>query len=198
MAASSTASDDGALVLPWSCTRPLALADALVAWIPPQQVSKLVRLLDGRTREPQACAHLKRVSNRANLPPGIAASVPPRLAVLLCIGGVEMVSSEVQEFIATAGAEPHVVQVPAHAPLTRQQFEEWGKVWPLHFHEAASTHSLAVWNEAAADASERDAMRGHMRRAIALAEENVVRGGRAVAAARTLLTLYLPTQRESA
>lgn len=31
--------------------------------------------------------------------------------------------------------EPQLMQVPKNAPLTREQFTEWSKVWPCAFHE---------------------------------------------------------------
>ena len=68
--------DDGELVLPLTATRALVLTEAQMAWVPPREVSGLVRLLDQR-REQHGCTHLKRVHK------GLASD--QRLAVLLCL-----------------------------------------------------------------------------------------------------------------
>ena len=186
--------DVGQPVLPLDATRALSLADALVAWVPPQQVSGLVRALDRDRLVQQACAHLKRVHRAAKPPSGSGSgdgtaladgSVGGKaglLAVMLCLGGTDLLSEEVNNILAGCGAQPQVMPVPKHPPLTRKQFDDWGKVWPLHFHEAAVMRSLGPWTDGAAAAEEHDAMRSHMRRAIALAEAHAARGGRGVAA----------------
>lgn len=182
--------DVGQPVLPLDATRALTLTDALVAWVPPQQVSTLVRALDRDRETQQACAHLKRVHRGAKPPPsaiavaaqGSAGGKNALLAVMLCIGGTDILSEEVNNILAGCGVQPQVVPVPKHPPLTRKQFEDWGTVWPLHFHEAAAIRSLGPWTDGTTAEEEHDAMRGHMRRAIALAEEHAAKGGRGVAA----------------
>ena len=164
--------DDGELVLPLTATRALVLTEAQMALLPPREVSGLVRLLDQR-REQHGCAHLKRVHK------GLASD--DRIAVLLCLGQAESLAPEVHAILAGCGAPPQSVQVPEHAPLTRRQFDEWNRVWPVHFHEAAATRSLAVWSDAPAE-HELPVMRSHMRRAIAAAQHNAENGGRSVAA----------------
>jgi hypothetical protein len=32
-------------------------------------------------------------------------------------------------------SEPSVTHVPKYPPLTRQQYDEWSKLWPITFHE---------------------------------------------------------------
>ena len=73
--------------------------------------------------------------------------------------------------------------MPRHPPATRAQFEEWGKVWPLVFHQAAAEHALAPW-AAGGDPppEELEWMATQMRRAIALAEASLAAGGRPVGA----------------
>ena len=164
--------DDGELVLPLTATRALVLTEAQMAWVPPREVSGLVRLLDQR-REQHGCTHLKRVHK------GLESD--DRLAVLLCLGQAESLAPEVHALLAGCGAQPRSVRVPEHAPLTRRQFEESSRVWPVHFHEAAATRSLAVWSDAPAE-HELPVMRSHMRRAIAAAQHNAENGGRSVAA----------------
>lgn len=179
------ASDElGHLVLPHDATRALSLADALAAWVPPQSVSGLVRALD-RHRDVNV-NHLKRVHRSAVQPVDqvmqvVQDKVPPRIAVLLCMGGAENISSEVESLLSACDAKPCPIQVPAHGPLTRQQFDEWNAVWPVHFHPAAAMRNLAVFTTALTEYEEAS-LRKYMRRAIALAEENAAAGGRAIAA----------------
>ena len=71
----------------------------VVAWVVPQEVSGLVRALDRGEKDP-ACSHLKRVHKGAAAPAAAAVSDgKPRLAVLLCMGGLESLSSEVQAIL---------------------------------------------------------------------------------------------------
>ena len=173
----ASTSEDGALVLPRDATRPLTLTVAQVAWVPPREVSGLVRTLD-RHREQHGCGHLKRVHQRLKAPFECADKL---LAILLCVGEPDALPDDVRQLLTSCGAEPHSVNVPEFAPLTRRQFEEANGVWPVHFHEAAATRSLAAWSEQPT-VDELPAMRQHMRTAIAAAKTNLDCGGRGVAA----------------
>ena len=184
------ASDDlGYLVLPRDATRPLELTAALAAWVPPQSVSGLVRALD-RARDLNV-SHLKRVHRGAIRPDdqatGQGEQQPPtqkgqqRIAVLLCIGGTDSLSAEVIGLLSACSSKPLAIQVPAHAPLTREQFDAYTSAWPVHFHPAAAMRNLAIFNEPLTD-HERTSVPIYMRRAIALAERNAAAGGRAIAA----------------
>ncbi len=189
------------LVLPREATRDLELMESLVAWVPPQQVSGLVRALDG-PRKPSAAgnlpgrdrqlsaaiSHLKRVHRGLQPPPeaepGATAKDSTSLAVLLCAGGaesVELLPLAAREVLSTCGATPHVTRVPRHAPLTRAQFDAAARVWPTHFHEAAAAHSLALWASPPAEA-ELEQMRALMAQAIDLARRSGLEGGRRIAA----------------
>ena len=179
----ASASSDGAIVLPRAATAALCLVDARVAWVPPREVSGLVKLLD-RQREQHACGHLKRVHKGLRPPPSEAEGENITLAILLRIGGgddAEALAADLRAHLAGCAAQLGTVRVPAHAPLTRQQFDEANRVWPVHFHEAAAKRNLAVWSDVPSEA-ELPAMREHMRSAIAAAQRNAAAGGRPVAA----------------
>ena len=81
-----------------------------------------------------------------------------------------------------ADSQPRSVFVSKHAPVTRAQFEAWGRWWPLSFHEAAARRALTPWANSPSTA-EIETMRGHMRRAIQLAQQSQSgEGGRAAGA----------------
>ena len=74
----ASTSEDGALVLPRDATRPLTLTVAQVAWVPPREVSGLVRTLEqGQVEQRDAYrveedredreAHLVRIRVRVRL-----------------------------------------------------------------------------------------------------------------------------------
>jgi len=77
--------DVGQPVLPLDATRALSLADALVAWVPPQQVSGLVRALDRDRLVQQACAHLTRVHRAAGKPPSGSGSDPAAVGAFVAL-----------------------------------------------------------------------------------------------------------------
>ena len=81
----------GHLVLPLEATCGLELMDVCVAWVQPQQVSKLVRTLTEAVQHPQL-SHLKRVHQRAVPPEGelTAPGTSGKLAVLLWAGDQEV------------------------------------------------------------------------------------------------------------
>ena len=192
------------LVLPIEATRELVLTDAQVAWVPPREVSGLVKMLDRHQEKSSNGQHLKRVHKALRMPSlashddtqqassALQASQPSQssqqpqqlLAILLCLGNAdegETLAPAVQAVLKSCGACIRTVRVPQYAPATRPQFEEANRVWPVHFHEGAATRSLAVWRDAPAP-HELPSMQAHMRRAIAAARDNAAAGGRPVAA----------------
>ena len=185
--------DIGDVVLPWDATRALSLVEALVAYVPAQQISRLVRALD-QDKEAQAqCSHLKRVNPRMTSNAADSArtgdssaaedggSHRRSLAVLLGVGSPGALSADVHAILNSCNADPCIMNLPKHAPLTRRQFDEWNSVWPLHFHQGAAARTLAVWDDAPRG-DEHEEIRGHMRRAIFLAQQSSASGGRPVAA----------------
>ena len=127
----ASASSDGAIVLPRAATAALCLVDARVAWVPPREVSGLVKLLD-RQREQHACGHLKRVHKGLRPPPSEAEGENITLAILLRIGGGEQCKAWLQRVppkqlesdarievldLLTARALPDAMAAALHAGL---------------------------------------------------------------------------------
>eukprot|EP00898_Chlorokybus_atmophyticus_P002741 jgi/Chlat1/3468/Chrsp23S03785 len=138
----------------------LELVDFQAANIQPKQANELVRLLT-------AVAPLERMPHVKRVRRVVQADGSAQLVILLCpLSGT---SSPLPEPVATAVAkqalQPHNVQVPLHAPRTRQQWEEWNKIWPMSFHPNASD---AVQEEATFTRKEVGVMRTHMLQALAL------------------------------
>lgn len=173
--------EDGSLVLPVEAQRPLELMDACVAWVVRQAVSTLIQALDAQ-RQPEL-SHLRRVYRDLSSPPPPPGS--KHVAVLLCAGmpdhAAEILPPGARAVLEKSNVQLLPVRVPRHAPIMRWQFEEWGRVWPLNFHEAAAAHRLAIYLQRPT-VQEAAAMRQHMRRAISLAERAMESGGRPVAA----------------
>ena len=132
-------------VLPVEATRPLELIECSAAWVRPQQVSSLVKMLAAEMRQP-ALSHLKRVCRKPP-PPGSAAAgrEGSSIGVLLWLGGPEelvALPASLQEALSTFELAPLTVSVPRHSPMTREQFAEWNEHWPLTYHESAVQHAL--------------------------------------------------------
>ena len=90
-------------------------------------------------------------------------------------------SASAREALESCDAVPVAVEVPRCAPMMRWQFEAWNRIWPVHFHEAAATRSLAVYLEKPPE-HELPLMRQFMRDAISIARQAGERGGRPMAA----------------
>ena len=165
----SASAADGTFVAPVEATRDIELISASVAWVVPQMVSGLVKALDER-RQPEL-SHLRRVHRNLAAPADNSDSVSGKLAVLLCFGGEDRITSTARRLLNQCHARLVEVQVPKHAPVQRWQFEAWTRVWPLHFHEGAVTRSLDVWLGNRPSNSEVAMMREHMRSAITLARQ---------------------------
>lgn len=170
-------------VLPYEATRALELIECSAAWVRPQQVSSLVRLLTEKLRQPET-AHLKRVSRKPP-PEGAAVHEGPAICVLLWLGGpAELCAlpAGLQESLGAFELRPQSVHVPRHAPMTREQFGSWNEHWPLTYHETAVQHALSAWPPPP-PAPEREAMAAHMRAAIQLAQRAQAESGRRAVAA---------------
>lgn len=107
-----------------------------------------------------------------------------RLAVLLWSGGPHLLDeqpAEVREAIVGLSCRLLSLLAPRHAPCTRSQFDEWNRLWPLHFHQSAATAHLSKWLPPPPP-SEHAALECHMRRAIELARLSAQGGGGVVGA----------------
>lgn len=52
---------------------------------------------------------------------------------------------EVVALVAELGLQPRRQCVPAHAPATRPEWEDWREIWPLHWrppHKSQSEHPV--------------------------------------------------------
>jgi tRNA-specific adenosine deaminase 3 len=183
----------GSVVLPFDATRQLELMDGVVAWVAPQRISVLIRSLDlwcsgsgtaaGSSQPATNVGHLKRVHSGLAPPAGSRAH-GTKLAVLLCAGtkeDVALLPKVVLDELPNAAGVLQLVRIPRYAPLTRAQFEVAMRIWPIHFHEAAATRTLALWALPPA-ASEHAEMRRHMLEAIRLAVASKAGDGRPIAA----------------
>ena len=176
----------------------LEAVEVLAARVPARNASRSLRELQALAPLP-ALGHAKRIR-----PAPAAASARagrPLVEVLLCsaapapglgwpagtaaaaaargddAGGDGGLPPELRPELAAwaAGAEAAEVvraRVPRHAPVTREDCAAWSAVWPLTFRLPEG--EWGAW--AGPSAADRAAMAGHLRRALALAEEGRARG----------------------
>lgn len=171
--------DEVESVLPFRATRELERMVVCVATVAARSISSLVRLVTQSLRQPEL-SHLKRVHR-----------LDRQMCVLLWSGRPERRHGDVgeplpQPLLASLDSfelQLRALELPKHAPVTREQFELWSAEWPLVFHEAAQAHALALWRQQPSDA-ELEQMRAHMRSLFELLRRARPRGGGACAGGR--------------
>lgn len=176
-------------VLPVEAVRGLDLMPVCVATVAAQHVSALVKALSDACGQPPELSHLKRV-RRPSVAPGSGGGRPngrPEALQVLCWSdgpeALESLPVSVAEAVHSLGAKLARAHVPRHAPITREQFDEWGAVWPLVFHQAAAARSLMMWApEKPVSRPELEWMASQMRIALRLAVAAAKAGGRPVGA----------------
>lgn len=175
-------------VLPLAAERELELIPVCIAAVPPQKVAAVVKAVTVALGPTPELQHLKRVRQPAS---GSASEPSPKrcpemLQVLLWAGGPDE-QGRIPASLTTALREMDIQlaqgAAPRHAPVTLAQHEQWSRVWPLAFHPSAALRALAPWApETALSTAELQWMTVQMRRAIAIAEQAVLTGGRPVGA----------------
>lgn len=120
-----------------SGTRSPPTSVVLVAEVEPQNTSDLIRTLSTILPLDDGLGHLKRVRRvtRPNSAKGF------RLEVVLCRAETWIHrSNSVKEALQGFCIEPNRTEVPAVPPVTKQELQEWGKLWPLIYRPGRTTY----------------------------------------------------------
>lgn len=104
------------------------LCQVYVTAIQPHDANDLIQLLTSLLPLNDGLSHLKRVrrTKSRSSPKGIC------LELILCREEIwRLRSDHISVKLDKFNLEPHVLEVPGIAPLSRKELQEWGKIWPL-------------------------------------------------------------------
>lgn len=104
------------------------LTGVYVSEIQPKQANQLIHLLSSLLPLNDGLSHLKRIRRTAD-------SISPkgfRLDIILTRDQTwRLRTSQVTTQLSSFNLEPRLLQLPAAAPLSREELNSWGKLWPL-------------------------------------------------------------------
>lgn len=103
------------------------LCEVYITPIQPHNASELIQLLTSLLPLTDGLSHLKRVRRTAS------DSSPKEfcLEIILCRKEVWRLRNNIKARLDKFNLEPCVLKVPAVAPLSREELQKWGTIWPL-------------------------------------------------------------------
>ena len=142
------------ILLPSNQSHELELESVYVTSVNPKNAAKLIAAL--ATYSSPALPHLKRIQ-RPSIDNQAMTQHPKDLKLKFLLFPVKDMEKEdllalLKSFEFESEAfDLEITQVPKHAPMNRQQFDEWKGIWPMGFHEKVDPKLIEPVDESAVE-----------------------------------------------
>jgi tRNA-specific adenosine deaminase 3 len=146
------------ILLPPNQSHELELEQVYVTSIQPKNAAKLIAALANYC--PPALPHLKRIERptaHKNQNQSLMTQAAQEMKLKFLLFPLkEIEKEELSALLSSFEFESEdfdleIVQVPKHAPMNRQQFEEWKHIWPMGYHEKVDPKLIEPVDETAVE-----------------------------------------------
>ncbi|CAG8444517.1 8266_t:CDS:2 [Diversispora eburnea] len=142
-------------------SRNLETVDVYISDVEPKETSQVLKFIQENCPQSKTLCHVKRIKKTIHSDgKGFTLSVLICLTFSISINDLKLL---IKKQNLDSILNPRVHQISKYPPITRAQFEEWKKLWPINFHED-------LRREPNFTSEEIETLKSHMIRAIKLAE----------------------------